>query len=93
MHLILLKKTLKSAYEDSPYYGRVLRSVGMYWEDLSKLEDVRKIPFSNKKFERERQEIAPPIWGLHCGPKGKDRESTRLVRYNGHANSFGFHSE
>ena len=43
----------------------------MYWEDISKLEDLRKMPFSNKKFERERQEIAPPFGDYITVPREK----------------------
>ena len=71
VQLILLKKTLKAAYEGSPYYNRMLRGAGIYWEDISSLNDLRKIPFSSKKLERERQEAVPPFGDHLAVPREK----------------------
>jgi phenylacetate-CoA ligase len=61
LQLRLLRHTVHSAYHNSAYYGRVMRSAGFDPDSIRTLRDIRKLPFVNKKFERERQEQCPPF--------------------------------
>jgi len=57
-----LKKHLSFAYSNSPYYHGSFKDIGFEPDDLKQLEDIRKLPFINKKVERDRQ-LAHPILG------------------------------
>ena len=57
LQLRLLKHTVHSAYHNSPYYGRAMRSSGFDPDSIRSLRDLRKLPFINKKFDRERHEL------------------------------------
>lgn len=54
-----LKETVSRAYEKSDYYRNSFTEVGVKPEDIQSLEDIRKLPFTNKIIERERQEARP----------------------------------
>lgn len=61
IQLRLLRHTVHSAYEYSPYYNRAFKRSGFSPSDVTSLEDLRRLPFTDKKFERERQEAFPPF--------------------------------
>ncbi len=71
LQLRLLRHTIHSAYHNSAYYGRVMRSSGFDPDSIRSLRDLRKLPFINKKFERERQELYPPYGDHVAVPKDK----------------------
>jgi len=71
LQLRLLRHTVRSAYHNSAYYGRAMRSAGFDPESIRTLRDLRKLPFINKKFERERQEQCPPFGDHIAVPNDK----------------------
>ncbi len=62
LQLKQLKEHITFAYENSPYYKSTFKDIGFEPGDFKKLSDLRKLPFTNKKIERDRQ-IAHPILG------------------------------
>ncbi|MCX7988052.1 MAG: phenylacetate--CoA ligase [Thermodesulfovibrio sp.] len=48
-----LKDTVKRAYEKVPYYKRKFDEVGITPDDIKRLDDLRKIPFTSKADLRE----------------------------------------
>lgn len=48
MQLKKLKNLLTFAYHDVPFYHNKLKKVGLRPDDIQKLEDVRRIPFTEK---------------------------------------------
>ncbi|MCQ2737798.1 MAG: phenylacetate--CoA ligase [archaeon] len=48
LQLSLLKKVVKTAYENVPFYREKFDNAGFKVEDLQTLEDVSKIPFTTK---------------------------------------------
>lgn len=53
--LIDLKKIVKYAYENSPYYKRAFDKAGVKPEDIVTLKDIEKFPFMDKKTQRDTQ--------------------------------------
>jgi len=43
-----LKRTLTHAYENSPFYAAKFKAVGIHPDDLTRLEDLAKFPFTMK---------------------------------------------
>jgi len=64
-----LARTVRHAYESSPFYQRHFDRAGLAPGDIRRLEDVRKIPFLEKRTVRE----AYPT-GLVCAGRGALRE-------------------
>jgi phenylacetate-CoA ligase len=54
-----LKETVNLVYEKSDYYRKSFSEAGIKPADIQSLEDIRKLPFTNKQIERERQEVRP----------------------------------
>jgi phenylacetate-CoA ligase len=63
--------TVHSAYHNSAYYGRAMRSAGFDPDSIRTLRDIRKLPFVNKKFERDRQEQCPHLGTTSLCPMTK----------------------
>lgn len=57
-----LKEMLEFSYNNSPYYKEAFDAAGVKPSDFTKLSDITKFPFVNKKVERERQ-LKKPILG------------------------------
>ena len=48
LQLEKLRRTLKLAYENVPFYNRKFRSANVKPEDISTFDDLKKIPFTTK---------------------------------------------
>ena len=57
-----LREQLAYVRERSPFYRRKLDAAGIAPEEIGSLEDVRRLPFTEKDELRESQERCPP-WG------------------------------
>jgi phenylacetate-CoA ligase len=53
LQLKLLKKTVKKAYENVPFYKKRFDEAGVKVEDIKSLEDIEKLPFTTKTDLRE----------------------------------------
>ncbi|WP_108662756.1 phenylacetate--CoA ligase family protein [Acuticoccus kandeliae] len=62
LKLDLLKRSLRHAYENAPYYREAFDAAGISPDDLQSFEDLRRFPTINKAILRERQ-VAKPILG------------------------------
>jgi len=62
LQLKQLKEHITFAYANSPYYKSTFKDIGFEPGDFKNLSDLRRLPFTNKKIERDRQ-IAHPILG------------------------------
>ncbi len=52
-----LKKIVKFAYDNSPYYKRAYDEAGVKPEDIKTLDDIQKFPFVDKTTERQTQGV------------------------------------
>lgn len=59
-----LLKQLKYVWENSAFYQKTFREAGVELGDIKKLEDLSKLPFTEKDELRESQLTAPPL-GTH----------------------------
>lgn len=57
-----LKETVELVYEKSDYYRDSFDEAEVKPWDINSLQDIRKLPFTNKHIERERQ-LARPLLG------------------------------
>lgn len=57
-----LREQLNHVYERSPFYRRKLREAGIRPDDIRTMEDVRRIPFTEKS-ELKQSQAANPPWG------------------------------
>lgn len=48
LQLALLQQTIKRAYDNVPFYTKLLDEAGVKPEDIKSLEDIEKIPFTTK---------------------------------------------
>ncbi len=62
LQLDLLKKHIRHAYDNSPYYKSAFQQAGVTPDDLQQLTDIQKFPFIYKQILRERQ-VASPLLG------------------------------
>lgn len=53
LQLTRLRKLLKSVYEHVPYYHQVMRSIDFDPEEISSLNDMKKLPFLTKEIIRK----------------------------------------
>ena len=60
--LQMLRRQLAYAHERSPFYRRKLNAAGIRPDDIRGIEDVRRIPFTDKEDLRLSQANHPP-WG------------------------------
>lgn len=51
-----LQSLLRHAYENVPYYRRIMNEASVKPEDFKSLEDLRKLPFLTKQLVREQKE-------------------------------------
>ena len=58
-------KQIDYVWEKSPFYQRKFKEHGVERGDIRGLEDLSKLPFTEKDELRKSQEEAPPL-GLHC---------------------------
>ncbi len=59
-----LLRQLKYVWENSTLYQKKFQKVGIELSDIGRLEDLRKLPFTEKAELRESQPAAPPL-GTH----------------------------
>ncbi|AEE90770.1 phenylacetyl-CoA ligase [Tepidanaerobacter acetatoxydans Re1] len=59
-----LKATVKRVYDNVPYYRKTLDSMGVHPQDIRKLDDIRKLPFTTKDVLRDNYPF-----GLFAVPK------------------------
>ena len=64
-------KQLDYVWEKSPFYQRKFKSHGVERGDIKGLEDLAKLPFTEKDELRKSQEEYPPL-GSHCAAPMKD---------------------
>ena len=57
MQLMRLKKIVKFAYDNAPYYKRTFDEAGVGPDSIESLQDLEKFPFIDKKTERDTQGI------------------------------------
>jgi phenylacetate-CoA ligase len=71
LQLKALKRQLVHVFENNPIYRSKLKKAGISSQDITTLEDIKKIPFSFKDELREHYPI-----GLQCVPQD------RVIRYH-----------
>ena len=86
LQLEKLKETVAYAYERVPYYRQKLDEMGVAPSDIQTLEDVRKLPFTDKAVLRETF----PLWPVR-GAAGRHPRAALLVGYHGKAGGGGLH--
>ena len=64
-----LKRQLEYVYNHAPFYRRKLDQAGLKPEDIRRVEDLYKIPFTTKAELRESQEREPPFGDYLAAPK------------------------
>ena len=69
LQLERLKKIVKFAYENAPYYKRSFDAAGVKPEDIETLADLQKFPFINKQTERETQGVGSFLGELCAVPE------------------------
>lgn len=69
LQLQLLKKHLRHAYLNSPYYRSSFDQAGVHPDDLRSLDDLRRFPFIDKRVVRDRQIAVPPFGDLMAVPE------------------------
>jgi len=62
-HLKKFKQILAWAYENSPFYRRLYKEAGLEPGDIKTLDDVRKVPKTEKSMLREAQRREPYPYG------------------------------
>ena len=62
LKLSLLRRHLRHAYDNAPYYRASFDAAGVHPDQLRGLDDLRRFPFIDKRTLRDRQTAAPP-WG------------------------------
>lgn len=80
LQLSLLKRQLQYVYDKSPMYRRKYDQAGIKPDDIHTLDDIRRLPFTEKEDLRESQERLPP-WGDYiCIPP---EEGVRVFQTTG----------
>ena len=75
LQLDRLKKMVQYVYVSSPFHRRNFEAVGVHPDDIRSLDDIEKLPFTDKDVYNESQLKDPPYGDILCVPKEK------LVRY------------
>lgn len=80
LQLSLFKSRLQYVYDNSPMYRQKYDQAGVKPDDIQTLDDIRKLPFTEKEDLRESQERLPP-WGDYiCIPP---EEGVRVFQTTG----------
>lgn len=69
LKLDLLKRHLRHAYDNSPYYRASFDAVGAHPDQVRSLDDIRRFPTINKSILRARQEARPILGDLAAVPE------------------------
>ncbi|MBI2371925.1 MAG: phenylacetate--CoA ligase family protein [Deltaproteobacteria bacterium] len=67
LQLRKLQAMVRFAYERSPFYRRKFDAAGVHPEQIRRLEDVRRLPFTTKADLLQSQAEAPPFGSLFTG--------------------------
>ena len=78
--LALLRERLSYVHERSPFYRRKLDGAGIRSDDVRTLDDVRRIPFTEKEELRLSQAANPPWGDFACITP---REAVRVFQTSG----------
>jgi phenylacetate-CoA ligase len=62
----LLADQVERCYERAPFYRRKLSAVGLRPEQVERLEDLQRLPFTTKEELRESQSESPPYGDFAC---------------------------
>ena len=80
LQLSLFKRRLQYVYNNSPMYRRKYDQVNITPDDIQTLDDIRKLPFTEKEDLRESQERLPPWGDFVCIPP---EEGVRVFQTTG----------
>ncbi|MBT7887971.1 MAG: AMP-binding protein [Deltaproteobacteria bacterium] len=80
LQLSLFKRRLQYVYNNSPMYRRKYDQVNITPDDIQTLDDIRKLPFTEKEDLRESQEKLPPWGDFVCIPP---EEGVRVFQTTG----------
>ncbi len=75
-----LRERLAHVHERSPFYRRKLEGAGVWPQDVRTLEDVQRIPFTEKEELRASQAANPPWGDFACI---SPREAVRVFQTSG----------
>ncbi len=64
-----LQEIVRFAYENAPYYKRSFDEAGVKPEDIQKLSDIQKLPFIDKKTQRDTQGVGSFLGELAAVPE------------------------
>jgi len=80
LQLSLFKRKMQYVYDNSPMYRRKYDQVGIKPDDIGSLEDICRLPFTEKEDLRESQERHPPWGDFVCIPP---EEGVRVFQTTG----------
>ncbi len=80
LQLSLFKQKMQYVYDNSPMYRRKYDEVGIRPADIHSLDDIRKVPFTEKEDLRESQDRLPPWGDFICIPP---EEGVRVFQTTG----------
>jgi len=80
LQLSLFKRKMQYVYDSSPMYRRKYDQVGIKPDDIGSLEDILRVPFTEKEDLRESQERHPPWGDFVCIPP---EEGVRVFQTTG----------
>ncbi|HEY5900200.1 MAG TPA: AMP-binding protein [Burkholderiales bacterium] len=80
LQLALLRERLQYVHERSPFYRRKLDAAGIRADEVRTLDDVRRIPFTDKEELRASQAANPPWGDFACI---SPREAIRVFQTSG----------
>lgn len=80
LQLARLRERLEYVHAKSPFYRRKLDAAGIRPQDVRTLEDVRRIPFTDKEELRASQAAHPPWGDFACI---EPREAVRVFQTSG----------
>ncbi|MDR2615785.1 MAG: AMP-binding protein [Oscillospiraceae bacterium] len=69
LQLRLLREEIKFAYDNAPYYRRSFDEAGVKPEDIKALGDLGRLPFINKKTQRDTQGVGSFLGELAAVPE------------------------
>ncbi len=80
LQLSLFKRKMQYVYDNSPMYRRKYDQVGIKPDDIGSLEDILRVPFTEKEDLRGSQERHPPWGDFVCIPP---EEGVRVFQTTG----------
>ena len=80
LQLSLFKRKMQYVYDNSPMYRRKYDQAGIKPDDIVSLEDISRLPFTEKEDLKESQERQPPWGDCICIPP---EEGVRVFQTSG----------